>query len=52
MNEKQLEKAEGEFWSKIDEWDTICYKTYRPIESFFDAAVSLIYFKFNLSFLA
>ena len=39
MNEKQLEKAESEFWNKIDEFDAICYKTYRPIESFFDSAV-------------
>ena len=43
MNEKQLEKAESEFWNKIDEFDAICYKTYRPIESFFDSAVIFFY---------
>ena len=39
MSEKQLEKAEAEFFSKIDEYDTICYKTYKPVESYFDAMV-------------
>ena len=39
MNEKQLEKAEGEFWTKCDEFDAVCYKTYKPIEVYFDKAV-------------
>ena len=44
MNEKQLEKAEAEFWNKVDDFDTICYKTYKPIEVYFDSAVSFILF--------
>ena len=44
LNDKQLEKAESDFWTKIDEIDTICYTTYKPIEAFFDAVVRFFVF--------
>ena len=44
MNAKQLKRAESEFWTKIDEFDSVCYASYIPIQNFFDTAVSLIFF--------
>ena len=34
--DKQIEKAEIEFWARVDEFETICFDIYKPLEEFFD----------------
>lgn len=48
-NDKQIERAEAEFWAKADTFETACFDIYKPIESFFDEWVRN-FLSFNKTF--
>ena len=47
-SDKQIEKAEAEFWGRADEFESICFDIYKPVEAFFDEWVSLFFYTHKL----